>query len=278
VVTWDGDGRKDLLIGQGDGKVRIYLNINTDADPKFDGGTFLQVGAPGSKTDISVGGRATPLVADWNNDGKKDLLVGDINGKISLYLNEGTDAAPDFRVRVYVQNSGADLVVPSLRASPLVADLNGDGRKDLLSGNTNGQLLLYPNTGADDSPAFTGYSYVQSQGVAIDLPSTLRSRPFAADFNGDGQWDLLAGNGDGFVRLWREDDSPIVIHLEKSADAVRLDWTPTGADRYNVLFASSPSAASFGLLPGGNLITPPVYHDGAVSNGNTYYYDVRRQY
>ena len=162
VVTWDGDNRKDLLVGQADGKVKIFFNINTDADPTFDGGTFLQVGAPGSKTDINVGGRATPVVADWNNDGKKDLLVGDINGKISLYLNEGTDAGPDFRVRTYIQNSGADLVVPSSRASPDVQDFNGDGRKDLLVGNYNGQLLLFPNTGTDAAPVFSGYSAVLS--------------------------------------------------------------------------------------------------------------------
>jgi hypothetical protein len=44
VVDWDGDGKKDLLVGQfGDGKLRIYLNKGTDAEPRFDGFTYLQV-------------------------------------------------------------------------------------------------------------------------------------------------------------------------------------------------------------------------------------------
>ena len=36
---------------------------------------------------------------DWNNDGKKDLLLGkwqSTAGQVRLYLNVGTDAAPVF--------------------------------------------------------------------------------------------------------------------------------------------------------------------------------------
>jgi hypothetical protein len=45
VVDWDGDGKKDLLVGQfGEGKLRIYLNKGTDKEPRFDGFSYLQVG------------------------------------------------------------------------------------------------------------------------------------------------------------------------------------------------------------------------------------------
>ena len=60
TVYWDGDARKDLLVGLADGRVKIYLNTATDDAPAFDGGTLLQVGAAGSKVDINVGARATP--------------------------------------------------------------------------------------------------------------------------------------------------------------------------------------------------------------------------
>ena len=40
-------------------------------------------------------GHFVPNVTDWNNDGKKDLVVGEFSqGAITLYLNTGTDAAP----------------------------------------------------------------------------------------------------------------------------------------------------------------------------------------
>ncbi len=43
VYDYNKDGRKDLIVGQfGDGKARIYLNVGTDAEPVFDGFTYLQ--------------------------------------------------------------------------------------------------------------------------------------------------------------------------------------------------------------------------------------------
>ena len=53
VVDWDCDGKKDLLVGQfGDGKLRIYLNRGTDANPKFKGFTYLQ--AEGKDASVPV--------------------------------------------------------------------------------------------------------------------------------------------------------------------------------------------------------------------------------
>ena len=42
----DRDGIKDLLVGQfGEGKLRIYKNIGTNIDPKFDKFTWFKAGA-----------------------------------------------------------------------------------------------------------------------------------------------------------------------------------------------------------------------------------------
>lgn len=45
---------------------------------------------------LSVDRHSAPTVVDWNNDGRKDLLVGEFSGHIWLFLNVGTDAAPVF--------------------------------------------------------------------------------------------------------------------------------------------------------------------------------------
>jgi hypothetical protein len=203
VVYWDVDGRKDLLVGGTDGTVMIYLNVGTDEAPVFDGGTRLQVGPSGDKSDIDVGSRATPVPIDWNSDGKKDLVVGALDGKVRVFLNEGTHDSPDFRTMQFVQDDGVDLVVPTWRSSPDVADLTGDSRKDLLTGDTAGQLLFYENTGSDASPSFSGYVLVESDGVPIDLPLSPRSRPFLCEWTDDGVPDVLLGAGDGLVRLYR---------------------------------------------------------------------------
>ena len=202
-VYWGADERKDLLVGQADGLVKLFTNIGTDLAPTFDGGTFLQVGPAGSKVNIDVGDRATPTVVDWNNDGRKDLAVGGLDGKIHLFINQGSDAAPDFLAQTFAQNNGADLVVPLARSSPVVFDFDGDGRKDLLTGNTEGQLLFYANTGSDTAPSFSGYVAATSAYVPVNLSGTLRSRPAVCDWTGDGVVDVLLGYGDGKVRLYR---------------------------------------------------------------------------
>ncbi|HUW20968.1 MAG TPA: VCBS repeat-containing protein [Sedimentisphaerales bacterium] len=219
VVDWDSDGRKDLIAGTLEGSVRLYLNIGTDGEPTFDGGTPLQFGEVGSKANINVAGRATPTVVDWNNDGKKDLAVGALDGKIYLFINEGTDTMPDFLAATSVkQEGGAELVVPPLdpvfgRSSPVILDLDGDGKKDLLTGNTDGQLLFYSNVGADAAPVFSDYILIESCGLPIDLAGSPRSRPFICDWTGDGRLDVLIGADDGMVHLYEGVPEPATISL-----------------------------------------------------------------
>jgi len=208
VVYWDEDAKKDLLVGQADGTMKIFLNLGSDNDPNFDPGTFLKVGPTGSKTNIDVGIRATPCVVDWNNDGKKDLAVGAYDAKIHLFINEGTDTEPDFQAQSYVLlENGSDLVVPGFRSSPDVLDLDDDGKKDILTGNTSGQLLFYSNTGTDSDPSFAGYEFVESDDAAIDLASS-RSRPFVCDFTSDGYPDVMIGASDGEIHLYQSIPQP----------------------------------------------------------------------
>lgn len=213
TVYWDGDGMKDLLVGRADGMIKLYGNIGTEAAPTFDAGVFLQVGEPGSKVDIDIGYRATASMVDWNNDGRKDLVSGGLSGNIQVFLNEGTDAAPDFLTSFFAQAGGSDLVVPSIRSSPVILDLDGDGRKDLLTGNTNGELLFYANTGTDADPSFDDFVYVESEGVPIDHAGTPRSRPFITDWTGDGYLDVLYGAGCGEVHLYQGVPEPATLCL-----------------------------------------------------------------
>jgi len=210
VVYWDDDERKDLLVGQADGTIRFFHNMGTDEKPRFDDGPLLQAGQAGVRRNIDVGSRATPCVVDWNSDGNKDLVIGGYDGKIHIFINEGTDTEPDFLVETFAQAKGSDLTVYGKRSSPVVADLDGDGKKDLLTGNTNGQLRFYQNVGTDAEPSFSDYSRVKSDGVDIQLPSSPRSRPSVCFWTGDGHFgpidgyfDVLIGAGDGKVHLYR---------------------------------------------------------------------------
>ena len=46
VVDFDGDGKNDLLTGERfDGRMRIYRNVGTNAEPKFEGYEWFKAGA-----------------------------------------------------------------------------------------------------------------------------------------------------------------------------------------------------------------------------------------
>ena len=62
-------------------------------------------------TDI---GHAAPWVIDFDGDGKRDLLVGQFgDGKLKIFRNVGTDAAPKLGAFAWFQAGGADGAVPS---------------------------------------------------------------------------------------------------------------------------------------------------------------------
>ena len=222
LLYWDGDESKDLLVGQYDGTAMIYLNAGTDGNPAFNNGVFLQVGQAGSKVDIDVGDLTAPTVVDWNNDSRRDLVIGGIDGRLHLFINQGTDTAPDFLFETFVQENGSDLIAPAWDLglypqgeSPLVFDFDADGKKDLLVGVSEGHLLFYSNVGTDEEPSFSGYSLVESDGAPIRVAPQIathvdaisgaspRARPFVTDWTGDGHLDVLIGAGDGKVYLYQ---------------------------------------------------------------------------
>jgi WD40 repeat protein len=72
LVDWDGDGDLDLISDSSDGPV-FYENIGSHRKPVMsDRGLIL-------KTKFQ-GHNATPNAADWNGDGKPDLIVGAEDG------------------------------------------------------------------------------------------------------------------------------------------------------------------------------------------------------
>ena len=54
IHDFDGDGRRDLLVGQfGQGKLRIYRNTGTNEKPAYDGFKFFEAG--GAEATVPAG-------------------------------------------------------------------------------------------------------------------------------------------------------------------------------------------------------------------------------
>jgi hypothetical protein len=69
----------------------------------------VAIEAAGQAIDMEHGGHAAPLVVDFDGDGCKDLLVGEIYaGRLRVYRNVGTNAQPKFEGYQWFK-AGADL-------------------------------------------------------------------------------------------------------------------------------------------------------------------------
>ena len=86
VGDFDGDGKKDLLVGQYVyGKLRIYRNVGTNAEPKFDGFEWFTVGGRPACVPAGCYVGFTPHLVDFDGDGRTDILTGSLPGVHFLF-------------------------------------------------------------------------------------------------------------------------------------------------------------------------------------------------
>jgi len=196
VVDWNGDGRKDLVVGyQAAGKVALFLNVGTDASPAFASYSNLQAGGADIVHPSSGCGAPAPFVCDYDRDGRRDLLVGDGNyGYVYFYRNTNTDTAPILAPGLQLSVGSGPLSV-TYRATPFVYDWDGDGRRDLLCGNGDGYVFFFKNIGVDQVPVYAPAIRVQAGGVDVNLG--LRSVIRMFDWDGDGVKDLVGSSNTG---------------------------------------------------------------------------------
>ncbi|CAO3456932.1 hypothetical protein [Azospirillum argentinense] len=129
----DGDGDLDLLIGYSGGLVH-YRNVGTSTAPSF---TLAGTNPFGLG---SVGGNASPVFVDIDGDGDVDLLIGNASGETVAYRNVGTSTAPSFTL---IGTNPFGLGSVTNFTQPAVADLDGDGKLDVMLGDGAGGMVVY---------------------------------------------------------------------------------------------------------------------------------------
>jgi len=236
VVDYDLDGRKDLLLGTKEGKIALFTNTGTESTPTFSDHHLLK--AEGK--DIHVGAHAAPFIVDYNNDGAKDLLVGNGEGSLLYYPNQGSNTKPVFSSPLVLKEAEGVAIGVDSYCTPWVVDWNEDHKKDILLGSGNGTLVVYLNQGSDSDPVWSAPGSIEVGGVALDVGSF--AAPFVADWNGDGKKDLLVGDGEGYIHLYLNlaDGAPQFLKAEKvqvngqelmvegSAVPFLIDWNHNG--------------------------------------------------
>ncbi|MGQ9708055.1 MAG: FG-GAP-like repeat-containing protein [bacterium] len=89
VVDWNGDGKKDLIMGTETGYILFYPNQTDDSWPMFQ--DYYYIEAQGNPINLY---RVNPYVFDLDRDSVQDLLCGANDGYIRFYRNIGTNANP----------------------------------------------------------------------------------------------------------------------------------------------------------------------------------------
>jgi hypothetical protein len=130
LVDIDGDGDLDLFVGQSNGAISFYRNGGSPTAPRFEL-------AEERVDEITVGRRSAPTFHDVDGDGLPDLIVGREEGGMVVYRNTGTATAPGF-----VERTDLALPLPPM-SSPFLADLDGDGVADLVSGSVSGGVVFW---------------------------------------------------------------------------------------------------------------------------------------
>jgi hypothetical protein len=266
----NGDGKRDLVVGDFSGKFRMFRNIGSNSEPNFGPQSFLMAGGEEAKvwiyccigsspffvdydgdgnfdmisgsydpgecylfrglgdgefaareTIVSADGKPVlrvpdqrqsyesfgswPAMVDWDDDGDLDLVVGGFDGTVFVRLNEGTRTQPLLAAtNLQVMCGDKPLTVPDRHAAISIADWDGDGRWDILSGSELGAVYWYRNTGTAEAPEFEtervlipkayGDDYIELDEADAPPRRGVRTQVFATDYNQDGKVDLLVGD------------------------------------------------------------------------------------
>lgn len=203
----DGDGDFDMLVGQYDveyygGTYFLYYeNTGTPTAPAF---AAPQTDPFGLTFEDEVDS-TVPYLADLDNDGDLDLLVGMYSYdtdevSINYFPNVGTAQNPAFGEPQF-NPFGLQPDLESDVFLPVVADFDNDGDLDIVAGgayeylgyeNYLTALDYYENTGTAASPAFA-----PPQRNAFGLAPQINGYvavPTAADLDDDGDVDVLTSS------------------------------------------------------------------------------------
>ena len=228
-MDYDSDGRLDFLTGSISGKVYLYRRKPNGAflEPEV----LLQQtrGLLGSgRTALNVGSPSAVAMADWFGSGKLDLFVGNGEGHVYVFRNQGTRQKPVFKDSERLKAGDRTIVADGGYAGPFVADWDGDGKLDLVVGCGSGRVVWYRNIGSAGHPVLAeGITLVDPLPANFARDKELLRNPnrsgqnakvCVCDWNGDGLPDLVVGdywNVGGKAHGW------VWVYLRKPAEAAQ---------------------------------------------------------
>jgi hypothetical protein len=231
VCDWNGNGKPDLLVGEG-GRVIYYENTGTAEAWKLE--LRGPVEADGQPISIPFEFRskypyikreyiAAPSVFDWNGDGVADLVIGGyLTGLIYHYQSVGVhaDGTPELSDAGHLTADG-EIIDVDWAAAPCFGDFLGTGLPCMITGMMDPPgLLCYENVGTRTRPQLTRRPLTIESADGEELPLSL-TYPCPWDLNGNGRLDLVVGSGKAVHLLEHLDGAELAF---RSGGPLRQAW------------------------------------------------------
>jgi gliding motility-associated-like protein len=265
----DNDGKLDIVAGRDAGvNSKVVFLRNTSVPGSISFASKVEIAGPRTPWTIVPG--------DVNGDGLTDLVVsagGSTVTQIFAYTKLSSGGA--------LTNLGTtSLDVEQANIAVALADLNGDGKPDVISGNrdpipsTTFRTFIYPNTTSGTTTSF---------GTRLDLPGSYQ--PFstlATDLNGDGRPDIVMGNQANFnnqstIRIFR---NTLVAPPVTQATGITVtsltgttgtfSWT-AGSGSKRALFIKADNTGSAAPVTGTDYTANTVFASGSQIGGTGWY-------
>ena len=188
VVDLDSDGHLDLISGSWPGETFLFRGRanHSFAPPEMiqdKYGHFINIG--GGITERAAGGMFS--------DGGL-LITGN-----ATFERTSKGIFVDYHGKRLESTPEKPIAITGTASTVHPADWDGDGDYDLIIGDIRGNLWLVPNEGSASSYAFGKEQRLQAG--ARNLTVQGKAGPCAADWDRDGDLDLLVGMEDGSVVL-----------------------------------------------------------------------------
>ncbi|NUQ63812.1 MAG: VCBS repeat-containing protein [Pirellulales bacterium] len=213
LCDWDGDHRRDLLVGGWCRYLHFHKNLGNDDCPSFapakvvfDAKVFPGLDYGSNPETPYQGVFLEPC--DWDGDGKPDLLCGTYTrGRIYLLRNTGGDAdgLPLLAPPAALEADGRP-IENLLHSKPSVGDWDGDGDLDLITGQyytesspLSGRIAgsyYFQNKGNRRQPHLTTAVQIRDEHGNL-ISEGFHSQPTMVDWNQDGKQDVLLSGAEG---------------------------------------------------------------------------------
>ncbi len=206
LLDWNRDGETDRV---------IVTRKKLGAGGYIDGvSVSLDVAVNGLGTVRLVEMDGTPVVfgnatwfsmreGDFDGDGRPDMATGSAESDLQLLLNRGVvdGKAVVERVRVPFNRFDDPYDSGDMSLKPCPVDWNGDGRDDIVWTGWGGFVRLLINRNLEGRAEFEDAGAFMSAGGLVNAIES--PMPDAADWDGDGDFDLICGNANGTF-MWVE--------------------------------------------------------------------------